>query len=213
MNLRQTRITIAIALFLVFSTTQLYVSVSFAGPQPITDRSEAATPAPQQATGSLPTHRNKPINVNGASAISEATMVSGASLQTRDGVGATVNLRGLGSLQIEPNTKLTLEFQTGSVRVMLIQGCVTLRTKKGTAGEVDTAQSVLGKTDPAKDGVIKTCPDRAAPAEATAGATGGGGGGLFGIGMGASISLLALTTTIVLVPLLQRGGNPSPVGL
>jgi len=126
MNLRQQRITTAIALFLVFSTTQLYVSVSFAGPQPSTVGSEVAVPAPQQATGSLTTHDNKPITVNGAAASSGTTIVTGASIETPDGVGGTVNLGSLGSLHIDPNTKLTMEFQQGSVKVMLLRGCVIL---------------------------------------------------------------------------------------
>src|SRR6266853_4148555 len=143
MNLRQKRITSAIALFLVFSTTQLYVSVSFAGPQPLIVRREVAAPAPQQATGSLTTHNNRPITVNGAAASGGTTIISGASIETPDGVGATVNLGSLGSLQIDPNTKLTMEFQLGSVKVMLLQGCVILRTRKGTSGEVDNPQGTI----------------------------------------------------------------------
>ena len=107
--------------------------------------------------------------------------------------------------QFDPNTKLTLEFQKGSIKVTLLQGCVTLRTKKGTAGEIDSAKGGGGKTDPARDGVLRTCPDRAPVAAAAAGA-----GGLFGIGVAETISLLALTTTIVAIPIIQRGGNPSP---
>ncbi|HXM36724.1 MAG TPA: hypothetical protein VN920_16125 [Pyrinomonadaceae bacterium] len=208
MKLRQKRITSAIALFLVFSTTQVYVGLTFAAPQPITVRSEVAAPAPQQATGSLTTHDNKPITVNGAAASGGTTIISGASIETPDGVGGTVKLGSLGSLQIDPKTKLTMEFQKGSVKVMLLQGCVILRTRKGTSGEVDNPQGTIGTSSPARDGVIRTCPDRAPAAPVAPAAA--AGGGLFGIGVGETISLLALATTIVAIPIIQRGRNPSP---
>ena len=205
MNLKQSRITTSIALFLVFATTQVYVGVSFAGPQPITVRSEVAAPLPQEATGSLTTQDNKPVMVNGAATVGGLTIVTGASIETPDGVGATVNLGSLGSLQIEPNSKLILEFQKGSVKVMLLQGCVTLRTKRGTSGEVDNRQGTIGTSSAGKDGVIRTCPDRAPVAAAA------GGGASSGLGVGEAISLIALAGTIALVPIIQRGGNPSPV--
>ena len=208
MNLRQRRITSAIALFLVFATTQVIVGVSFAAPQPLTVRNEVAVtlPAPQ-ATGSLTTQGNKPITVNGAAAISGATVVSGASIETPAGVGATINLAALGSLQIDSNSKLSLEFANGSVKVVLLQGCVTLHTKKGTSGEVDTSQGVGGKSDPAKDSVVKVCAPGSAPPPAPAPAD---AGGLLGIGTGATISLAALAATMAIVPFIERGRNPSP---
>ena len=185
---------------------QVYVGVSFAGPQASTMRSESSFPMPQQATGSLTTQGNKPITLNGAAAISGATLLSGASIETPGGVGATVSLSALGSLQIDANTKLTL----GSIWQREGDGhagLLTLRTKKGTTGEIDTAQGVAGKTNPAKDGVTRSCPGGAAPAAPVA----TGAGGLFGIGVGETISLLTLTATFVVIPIAARGRNPSPV--
>lgn len=204
MNSRQQRISRAIALFVVFSTTQVYVGVSFAGPQPSAARSEVALPTPQQTMGSLTTQGNKPITVNGAAAISGATVVSGASIETPEGVGGTVNLGALGSVQIDPNTKLTLEFQNGSVKVMLLQGCLTLRTKKGTAGEVDTSQGAVGKSDPAKDGVVQVC---APGSVATAAAAAAGGGGLFGLGTVATVAIIGGGIAAVVIPIATRGTN------
>jgi hypothetical protein len=205
MNSRQKRITSAIALFLVFSTTQIYVSVSFAEPQPLPVLS-ATAPAvpPQQITGSLMTQGNKLITVNGVSATSGATVVSGASIETPDAVGGTVSLGSLGTLQIDPNTKLTLQFQNGSVKVMLLQGCVILHTKKGTTGEVDTSQGAAGKSDSAVDGLVKTC---APGSVATVPATAAGRGGL---GTAATVAIIAGGATAVLVPILSRGTNSSP---
>jgi hypothetical protein len=208
MNLRQRRITSLIALLLIFSTTQVYIAVTIAGPQPtITGGSEVALPAPQQqATGSLMTQGNKAITVNGASAVSGATILSGASIESPDGVGGTINLASLGSLQFGPNTKLSLEFQNGSVKVMLLQGCVTLRTKKGTSGEIDNPQGVIGKSGADKDGTIRTCTPGAAPIAAAA----AGGGGLFGLGTAATIGIIAGGITAVAVPVIVHGRNPSP---
>jgi hypothetical protein len=205
MSSRQKRITSAIALFLVFSITQVYVGVSFAGPQPTAAANENSLPAPQQTTGILSTQGNKPITVNGATAASGATLVSGASIETPVAVGATANLRNLGSLQIDPNAKLTLEFQNGSVKVMLLQGCVTLHTRKGVSGEIDTSQGVAGKTDPAKDGLLKVCTpgsDRAPAVRTT--------GGLFGLGTAATIAIIGGGATAVILPIIIGGGNSSP---
>lgn len=206
-NSKQKSITTAIALFLVFATAQLYTGVSFAAREA---GSALTLPAvPQQATGSLTTQGNNPINVNGVSAVSGATITSGASIETPAGVGATVNMGGLGSLQIDPNTKLTVEFQNGSIKVMLLAGCVTLHTKRGTTGEVNGPQGPLGKTDPAKDDSLKVCaPGAAATVPPT---TAGGGGGLFGLGTAATVAILAggAGVTAAALTLGGRGTNPS----
>jgi hypothetical protein len=208
-NSKKRSITTAIALFLVFSTAQVYTSASFAAREA---GSALIPPAvPQQVTGSLTTQGNKPITLNGASAASGATIVSGASIETPAGVGATVNMGGLGSLQIDPNTKLTVEFQNGSIKVMLLSGCVILNTKRGTTGEVNTPQGPLGKTDPAKDDSIKVCaPGSVATVPATAA---GGGGGLFGLGTAATVAILAggAGVTAAALTLGGRGTNPSGV--
>jgi hypothetical protein len=205
MGSRSKRFTSAIALLLVFSTTQLYVGVSFAGGPTASGGTETREPMPQQVTGILTTQGNNPITVNGASAVSGATMLSGASIETPSGVSATVNLGSRGSLQIDSNTKLTLDFDQTNIRVMLIEGCVTLRTRKGTTGEIDTPQGgVIGKTDPAKDGKLEVCPRRGAaaiPAAAT--------GGLFGIGTAATLGLIGGITLITL-PIILGGRVASP---
>jgi hypothetical protein len=208
MNFRSKGITTAIVLLLAFATSQVYLGVSFAGSVPTVPGESAAIP-PQQTTGILTTQGSKEITVNGANAISGATIVSGASIETPAGVEATVSLGTLGSLHIEPGAKLTLEFAPGTIKVMLIEGCVTLHTNKGTAGEIDNSQGVIGKTDPAKDGKIETCPRRAAAAVPAAGA-----GGLGGLSTAAALTIFGgIVTTAAIVTALSRGGNPSPAGL
>src|SRR5882762_2720517 len=147
MNSRSQRAMAAVALFLVFCVTEVYVGVTFASTERIATTHESPGLAVQQATGILTTQGNKAITVNGASAVSGGTIVSGATIETPDGVSAKVNLPGLGWLEIEPGTKLVLEFQSGSVKVTLTQGCVTLHTKKGVTGDVDSQKGGSGKTD------------------------------------------------------------------
>lgn len=209
MSSKSKRITTAIALLLVFAISQVYVGVSFAASgSTLPSIAPIATVSvlPQAATGILTTKGNKPITVNGAAAISGATIMSGAAIETPDGTGAMVSLGSLGSLDISAKAKLTLEFQNGSVKVTVTEGCVTLHTKKGTTGEVDTPKGVAGKTDPGKDGSIRICPDRT-PA-VVAGAA--GAGGLFGLGTAATVAIIAGGITAVVVPVVLHGGNPSP---
>ena len=203
MSSKSKRIITAIGLLLAFATSQVYVGVSFAKPDSAAPT--ATGTVPQEPTGILTTKGNQAITVNGASAISGATIMSGASMETPEGTGATVSLGGLGSLEISPKAKLTLEFQNGSVKVMVTEGCVTLHTKKGTSGEVDTSKGVAGKTDPGKDGSIKICPDRTGAVTGAAGA-----GGLFGLGTAATVAIIAGGATAVIVPVVLHGGNPSP---
>ena len=220
-------ITTAISFFLIFTITQVYVGVSFAGPNAGSSGIPLAGPI-------LTTRGNQPITVNGASAISGATILSGATIETPDQVGATINLGSLGTLDIAPNTKLALEFdQNGNVKVTLVQGCVILRTEKKAAGEIDTSQGVAGKTDPATGGLLDVCfpqgataptVNQGAAASAGAGAGAGGaagaataaGGAAGGGGISTTAVVLigaigegALITTALVVPC-TRGNNPSP---
>jgi hypothetical protein len=196
------RIATAIALLVVFAVTQTYLSVSLAAP----GSSAVAAPAPQQTTAVLTTGA-KPITINGASAITGATIVSGATIETPDQGPATVNIPGHGSLQIAANTKLILEFdQNGNIKVNLIQGCLVLLTKKGTTGEIDNAQGVVGKSDGVKDSRLDVCPTRVAGAAAA----GAGAGGLFGLGTAATVAIVGGIASAIIVPIVLHGSNPSP---
>lgn len=205
MSFDRKKITTMMALFLVFAVTQVYIGISLAAPT--TGPSDLAAAGVPQATAILTTQGNKPINVNGANAISGATILSGAAIQTPDGVTATVNIPGHGVLEIGVNTKLTLVFdQNGNVMVNIIQGCAVLHTRKGTRGEIDNAQGVVGKTDGTKDDVIEVC-----PGVKIAGATAAGAGGLFGLGTAATVLIIgAGVGTGVGILIATRGGNPSP---
>ena len=204
MSSRQRRVSSAIALLLIFSTAQVYVGVSLAASWHVSVPAANSAPVPQEPAGILQIPGGKAIMVNGASAITGATIVNGAIIETPDGVGATVAFGSPGSLQIDPNAKLTLEVHNGSIKVMLLKGCVILRTKKGTAGEIDTPEGVAGKTDPAKDGELKVCTKGAVLiAPGTAGGGGLSGAAIAGIVVGGGAA--------VAVGLALRGNNPSTI--
>lgn len=210
--LNSKRITAAVAFFLVFATSQVYVGARLAEP------GASAATNPQQSSGILATQGNKQITVNGASAISGATIMSGASVETPAGVGATVRLGGLGWLDISPSTVLSLTFDRGRVNVVLSQGCVVLHTKKGTAGQVEMAGVVIGKTDPMKDDSVTVCSERGAvpPPNTGAGAVNTAGASASGGGMTTATKVLIGTAVAggalaaaIIVPC-RRGANPSP---
>lgn len=193
---RHKRSTIAISLVLLLSAT---LATSFAH-----DNTPTVSVTPQEVNGALSTQGNQPITVNGVSTNAGATILSGANIETPAGVGAMVNFGALGSLQIDPNTKLTVDFQNGSIRVMLIQGCVVLRTKQGTRGEVDRAQGGARTTDPSKDDMVQIC---ASGSVATLPAAAPGAPGL-----GAKVIVpMFAGTAATFVALASRSSNPSPI--
>lgn len=204
MNFRFKRITSAAALFLALAVAHTYLPASFADSR--AESNANANPvslaAPQQAAAMLTTVGNKPITVNGANAISGATVMSGAMIETPDQVGATVNLPGHFSLEISPNAKLTADFSLAGIKVNLIQGCVVLNTKKGTTGEIDNSRGVVARADGSKDARLEVCDPSIATAPAAASA---------GLGAGGKIAIVAAIIGVVaLIPILTGGGNPSP---
>lgn len=220
MSPRQQKAFKALAVFLAISFAQVYVQTSFADPVP----TGSGVPIPQQFVARLATRGNQPITVNGASASGGATILTGATIETPDQVGATINLGSLGKVDIAPNTKLVLEFdRNGNVKVKLISGCVILTTKKGTNGEVEAPTGSAGKTDKKGGGALDVCfpvgataPSSgaaAAGAGAGAGAAAGAaaGGGLFGLGVPATVAILGAAGGVTAAIIIgTHGSNPSP---
>ncbi len=226
MNFKNQKFLTAAALFLIFAVSQIYIGVSFAGPN------GAVTPsaAPQQLMGILTTRNDQPILVNGVSAISGATIPSGATIQTPEGVGATINIGGLGSICIAPNTRITIDFTQsgggGSINVSLTQGCAILTTNRNVKGTMSTPQAAGTDIDPKTGGTIDVClqpgetvkVNQAAAAAAGAGASGLGctppagaaaipPRGLFGLSRTATAAIFAGTGGIVACIVFC---NPSP---
>jgi hypothetical protein len=213
----------ALVLLLVFSCVQFYVVFARGGANPSSER-----PAPQAITGRLTTRGNQPVTVNGNPATTGATIMSGATIETGDQVGATIDLGPLGSIELAPNTKVQIEFSDGQIKVTIIQGCAIVRNKKGISAQVYTEKGLAASNDPNQkpEGALDVCLPVGAPAPivnqgaaanagAGAGAGGagaaGGGGGLFGLGTTATFAILGGGAfAAVTLPLALSGSNPSP---
>ena len=93
--------------------------------------------------GRLTINGDQPILVNGNSANSGTTIFSGSQLQTPAGVDATVQLGAAGKLYIQPNTNLTVTFNSGSVDVNVATGKAFVAANAGVTSSVTTPD---GKT-------------------------------------------------------------------
>lgn len=123
MKPRQRKALKALAIFLSFAFAQVYVSAALPDPAP------GAVPQ-QTLTARLTTRNNQPITVNGNSAGTGATILTGATIETPDQVGATIDLGDAGIIELQPNSKIQLDFDAnGNVRVKVIRGCVATRRK------------------------------------------------------------------------------------
>lgn len=230
------RVLKATALVLVLAVAQVYLGAALARAASVRLFGTPAQGGTSQ--GRLSTRGNNPVSVNGTSAKSGETIFSGQTIQTPDGVGATVQLPGLGRVDIAPNTTLTLTFADGSISVSLASGCTILTTNKGVAGTVQSGGSTQ-QTDTSKGGTLDVCSSRtpgAAPvvgqgaaaaagagASSAAGAAGAAGGaaaggaaasgGLFGLGTAGTFGFIgaaAIITTAAVITPCRRGPNPSP---
>jgi hypothetical protein len=178
----------------------------------------------RQATGKLATSGNQPILVNGISTNSGATVLSGSNIETGDQVGATIDLGALGSVDVAPNTKFQLNFNSnGTVTITLTEGCLILRVRQGTYGVINSPQGEIAHNDAIKKpaAVLDVCLPKGAPeaivnqgAAANAGAGAGAAGGtvasegLSGAVVGSLVAGAAGLGIIALI-LGSRGDNAS----
>lgn len=169
---------------------------------------QAAALIPQQLAGRLKTSNNQPVTINGLSANTGASILSGATIETGANQSATVDLGSLGALDITPNTKVVLTFEQGNVKATVITGCVTLKTRKGTAGELATEQSSIGKNDAATGGTLNNCSPVGSTPPPNPGTPGNGNGGLFGLGKAATFAILIAAGAAASTPLFFQD-NPS----
>ena len=224
MNLKRRKGSKAIAALLLFSISQIGLQIGLAEPRSTNSESLLVV---QQIVARLVTRNNQPIMVNGQSASTGASLLSGATIETGADQSATVNVGPLGSVDISPNTKLVLTFEQGNLKADVAFGCVILTARQNTTGEITTDKGSAGKTDPAAGGVLEMCyqqgaaaptvgPGVASGAGATSGSTAGtiaaSTGGLFGLGWPATVAIIAASTAAGLTPLFfpDDDGNPSP---
>ena len=211
MTLRQRKAFKALAVFLAFSFAQVYVQTGFAEP----GASKVLLPSPQKFVARLTTKGGQPITVNGAAAASGATILTGAMLETPDQVSATIDLGALGTIELNPNSSIQLDFDdSGNVRVKILRGCAVMKKKGDGTGEIYTAEGASEKTNKNRkgmgfcylDGKLNPLGSSAAPV-----AAGGAAGGLFGLGTAATVAIVGGAGAITALAIIgTRGRNPSP---
>jgi hypothetical protein len=233
MSSRPKRLTIGISLLVMFCIGQVYVGGSFAGSDPRTVRPRVVG---RNAAGILITSGRQAILVNGINAVTDATIMSGASIETPTGISATINLGGLGRVDIAPSTTLRLDFSDSRITVTLAKGCVVLLTKGMVVGTIETPNGIVGGTrDTSKGQGLDVCQldpkttplvNQGAAANAGAGAGAGGAGvsiaspttaAAVGGGLNPALSvfiaasfIIPMTVAAVLLNNCDRGTNPSP---
>ena len=193
----------AIAVFLAFALVQVCIQLSFAAPS-----------VPQQFIARLTTTGNQPITVNGASAASGASLLTGATIETPAAVSATIDLGALGTIELQPNSSIQLDFDdTGNLRVKVLRGCVTINKKGPGEAEAYTAEGSSEKTNSNRKG-LGFCYLNGGlnPIQTTTAAVGGGSSG-GGIGTAALVAILAGGGALaagLIWAFHGGGGNPSP---
>jgi hypothetical protein len=198
----------AIAVFLAFALVQISIQLSFAAP------ASGSVVVPQQFVARLTTTGNQPITVNGASAASGASLLTGATIETPAAVSATIDLGALGTIELQPNSSIQLDFDdNGNVRVKVLRGCVKMNKQGSGVGEIYTAEGASEKTNSNRaemgfcflNGGLN-------PISQTVAATGGTVGGE-GIGTEALVAILAGGGALaagLIWAFKGGGGNPSP---
>jgi hypothetical protein len=178
----------AIAVFLAFALVQVCIQLSFAAP------ASGPVVVPQQFIARLTTTGNQPITVNNASAASGATLLTGATIETPAAVSATIDLGALGTIELQPNSSIQLDFDdNGNVRVKVLRGCVTMSFSGSGVGEIYTAEGASEKTNSSRKGFafcyLNGGLNPLSQTTATTAAAGGTAGE--GIGTAALVAILA----------------------
>jgi hypothetical protein len=202
MDTRRKKALKALTVFLAFSFAQVYVQAGLPNPAPVPG-------APQRAiTARLITKNNLPITVNGNNVGTGGTILTGAIIETPDQVGATIDLGDAGVVELQPNSKIQLDFdENGNVRVKVIRGCAVTRKKTNVLpGEMEIyTDKASEKTDKKRRHmgfcILPNGELSALSAATSAGLSAGEIGAIVGGGIAGGV---------ILAVALTRGGNPSP---
>jgi len=197
MDTRRKKALKALAVFLAFSFAQIYVH---AGPP----NPGAAPSAPQRAiTARLTTKNNQPITVNGTSSGSGATILTGATIETPDQVGATIDLGDAGVVELQPNSKIQLDFdENGNVRVKVVRGCAVTKKKTNVLpGEMEIYTDTASEKTNKKRNHMGFC-------FLPSGGLGAMGAGLTGLEIGGIVA--GATAGVIGGVAVSRGGIISP---
>lgn len=137
-------------------------------------------------TGKLKTRNNKQVTLNGNKASSGTTVFSGARIQTPEKVGATVEVKGLGRLDMAPQVDLKIEFVGGQIVVELKSGYVVLTTAKGVKGIIKMPDGKIIELNGEKQSSVIARTEGSVGPEASAPVGAAGGLGAGGVAAGAA---------------------------
>lgn len=188
------------ALLTAVCVAQVYV---FAGPAVNVIGDSAAGFAPQTG-GTLTTTNNKPVLVNGNSAGGGTTVLPNSSIETPEGVSATVQL-GFAEVVISPGSDITLNFNPSTdVTVTLRRGCVVIKTTGNARGTIVKPDGTTVATG--TDRTANACDrDGGMPVLGTTAGVGGIDKALLAV-----LFVGAGAATVAALTLAGRGFNPSP---
>lgn len=142
----------ATALLLTFALLNVFVLAGASTTKANTSAGEVT--ANKMLAGRLSLASEQSMFVNGNQAVAGTTIFSGMRLQTPEGVDAAVQLGALGSIKIEPQSDLTLEFSNGSVEIKVMAGDVALTTNAGVNGTLTTADGRILRSNKALAGTL-----------------------------------------------------------
>jgi hypothetical protein len=199
MEIRKRNALKALAVFVAFSFAQIYVQAGLPSPAPVPG-------TPQRAiTAKLSTKNNQPITVNGSSTGTGSTILTGATIETPDQVGATIDLGAAGVVELQPNSKIQLDFdENGNVRVKVIRGCAVTKKKTNVLpGEMEIYTDQASEKTNKKRNHMGFCILPNGGLSAISSAAGLSNAAIAGIAAGGAG---AVVTGVAL----GRGGNPSP---
>lgn len=125
---------------------QVYVLAGATTRNVVATNANASTAASGLMLGRLMLAGTESILVNGNSANSGTTILSGSQLQTPEGVEATVQLGSAGKLYIEPNTTLTVTFDKTNVDVKVAAGNAFVAANAGVVSSVTTPEGRTSTT-------------------------------------------------------------------
>jgi hypothetical protein len=208
METRKKKALKALAVFLAFSFAQVYVQAGLPNPAP-------GTPAPQRAiTARLITTGNKAISVNGTSAATGGTILTGATIETPDQVGATIDLGDGGVVELQPNSKIVLDFdENGNVKVKVIRGCTVAKKKTNVLpGEMELYTDQASQKTDKKRRNLGGCflPNgQLGPLAGTAAGAAGTSAATIGL-VAAGVGVAVIVGVAVAGGGSSRGTNPSP---
>ncbi|HQR35530.1 MAG TPA: hypothetical protein PLK30_22515 [Blastocatellia bacterium] len=100
---------------------------------------------------------NQPVLVNGYGAYTGATVLTGATIQTPDGVRATLQLAKLGSFDLSPNAIAVVDFDHAEVTGTLKRGCAVLTTHPDIRGKLVTPDGTSLTTDTVARSSVTAC--------------------------------------------------------